>query len=55
MNSRTKFKHVDENGRRYYDRLFHIWRTPGMGERPNLCYEWRGFRNSKSSGMATVS
>ena len=45
-----KFKHVDENGERYYNDSAHIWRTPSMGERPNLCYEWRGFVNPHSSG-----
>ena len=45
-----KFKHIDENGRRYYDDSSHIWRTPNMGARPNLCYEWRGFVNPHPSG-----
>ncbi len=45
-----KFKHVDENGQRYYDDSAHIWRTPNMGARPNLCYEWRGFVNPHPSG-----
>ncbi len=45
-----KFKHVDENGERYYNDSAHIWSTPNMGERPNLCYEWRGFVNPHPSG-----
>ncbi len=45
-----KFKHIDENGQRYYNDSAHIWRTPNMGERPNLCYEWRGFVNPHPSG-----
>ena len=45
-----KFKHIDENGERYYNDSAHIWRTPNMGERPNLCYEWRGFVNPHPSG-----
>ncbi len=45
-----KFDRIDENGERYYDDSAHIWRTPGMGPRPNLCYEWRGFRNRHTSG-----
>ena len=45
-----KFPLVDENGKRYYDDSDHIWRNPSMGDRPNLCYEWRGFRNPHPSG-----
>ena len=45
-----KFKHVDENGERYYNDSAHIWCTPNMGARPNLCYEWRGFVNPHPSG-----
>ena len=45
-----KFKHVDENRQRYYNDSAHIWSTPNMGERPNLCYEWRGFINPHPSG-----
>ena len=45
-----KFKHVDENGERYYNDSAHIWSTPNMGARPNLCYEWRGFVNPHPSG-----
>ena len=46
----AKFKFIDENGERYYDDSAHIWSTPGMGPRPNLCYEWRGFTNPHPSG-----
>ena len=45
-----KFRHIDSNGRRYYLDNAHIWRTPNMGERPNLCYEWRGFKNPHPAG-----
>ncbi len=45
-----KFKKTDEQGRRYYDDSSHIWRTPSMGARPNLCYEWRGYVNPHASG-----
>ena len=45
-----KFKFVDEDGRRYYDDSAHIWRTPNMGDRPNLCFEWRGYKNPHPSG-----
>ena len=45
-----RFPLVDENGERYYDDSAHIWSTPRMGARPNLCYEWRGFTNPHPSG-----
>ncbi len=45
-----KFDRIDERGNRYYDDSAHIWRTPGMGARPNLCYEWRGFENPSPAG-----
>ena len=47
---KEKFDSVDENGRRYYDDSAHIWSSPNMGARPNLCYEWRGFVNPHPSG-----
>ena len=47
---KEKFNLIDDNGDRYYDDSAHIWRTPNMGPRPNLCYEWRGFVNPHSSG-----
>lgn len=46
----VKFNKTDEEGRRYYDDSAHIWRTPNMGARPNLCYEWRGFVNPNPAG-----
>ena len=46
----TKFNLDDEHGDRYFDDSAHIWRSPGLGPRPNLCYEWRGFRNPSPSG-----
>ena len=45
-----QFPSIDENGDRYYDDSAHIWRTPSMGTRPNLCYSWRGFTNPHPSG-----
>jgi len=45
-----KFKHVDEKGRRYANYSSTLFRYPGMGERPNLCFEWRGFVNPHPSG-----
>ena len=36
-----KFPLSDPDGRRYYDDSAHIWRTPNMGARPNLCYTWQ--------------
>ena len=45
-----KFNLVDEKGRRYYDDSAHIWSSPNMGARPNLCYEWKGFVNPHPSG-----
>ncbi len=48
---RKKFDKVNEKtGGKYYDDSSHIWRTPGMGARPNLCYEWRGFTNPGTAG-----
>ena len=46
----TQFPEVDRSGERYYDDSAHIWSTPNMGARPNLCYEWRGFVNPHPSG-----
>ena len=45
-----QFPKVGEKGERYYDDSAHIWSTPNMGARPNLCYEWRGFVNPHPSG-----
>ena len=44
-----KFPFVDENGERY-NRATPLFCSPTMGPRPNLCYEWRGFRNPHPSG-----
>ncbi len=46
---RDKFPKVDANGRRYKTGI-PIFRSKSMGARPNLCYEWRGFRNPHPSG-----
>ena len=47
----AKFPLVNlETDERYYDDSSHIWRNQGMGSRPNLCYEWKGFRNPHASG-----
>ncbi len=48
--SDEKFNRQDPDGRRWKDDSAHIWRTPGMGARPNLCYEWRGFQNPHPAG-----
>ena len=49
-----KFNRVDADGRRYYNDSSHIWRTPNMGARPNLCYTWEkegySFTNPHPSG-----
>ncbi len=50
----AKFPLVDQDGRRYYDDSAHIWNSPGMGARPNQCYEWRGFRNPHPSGWRLI-
>ncbi|MGR3913960.1 MAG: DNA methyltransferase [Gammaproteobacteria bacterium] len=47
---KEKFDRTDEKGARYYDDSAHIWSGPGMGDRPHLCYEWRGFTNPHPSG-----
>ena len=44
-----KFPKLDEQGRRYNTGT-PLFRSRGMGPRPNLCYEWRGFVNPHSSG-----
>ncbi len=44
-----KFTKSDENNRRYYTGI-PIFRSKTMGDRPNLCYEWRGFKNPHPSG-----
>lgn len=44
-----KFPKMDEQGRRY-NTATPLYRPPSMGERPNLCYGWKGFRNPHPSG-----
>lgn len=44
-----KFNKVDGNGRRYYTGI-PFFCSKSMGARPNLCYEWRGFKNPYPSG-----
>ncbi len=46
----AKFPLTDEAGQRYYDDSSHIFRPAALGDRPNLCYEWRGFKNPNPSG-----
>ena len=48
--SSSKFPLKDKHGRRYYNDSSHIWSSPNMGARPNLCYEWRGYCNPHPSG-----
>ncbi len=43
------FPKIDENGKRY-NTATPIYCSKTMGARPNLCYEWRGFKNPHSSG-----
>ena len=45
-----KFPKIADDGRRYALRGLYRGRT--LGERPNLCYEWRGFRNRTAAGWA---
>lgn len=47
---KLKFNKIDENGDLYYDDSAHLFRPPGLGPRPNLCFEWRGFKNRSPSG-----
>lgn len=44
-----KFEHSDSRGR-YFTKGLTIFRRPSQGARPNLCYEWRGFRNKSKAG-----
>ena len=44
------FPHVDKKGERYKDDSAHVFRSPGLGPRPNLCYTWRGFTAPHPSG-----
>ena len=44
-----KFNQEDGDGRRYYTGI-PLFRSKSMGSRPNLCYEWKGFKNPYPSG-----
>ena len=44
-----RFNKIDKDGRRY-NTATPIFRSKSMGDRPNLCYEWRGFINPHPSG-----
>ena len=46
-----KFKHKDEKGR--YTRR-NPFRPPGLGPRPNLCYEYKGFNPPHKSGWTVA-
>lgn len=51
IKAQKKFNKIDEKtGERYFDDSSHIFRPRGLGDRPNLCYEWRGFKNPTPSG-----
>jgi DNA modification methylase len=43
------FPKIDENNRRY-NTATPIFRSKSMGARPNLCYQWKGFKNPYPSG-----
>ena len=45
----TKFPLIDEKDKRYYTGI-PLWCGESMGDRPNLCYTWRGFKNPHPSG-----
>ena len=45
----SRFDKIDEHGRRY-NTATPLFSSRSMGPRPNLCYEWRGFRNPHPSG-----
>ena len=40
-----KFPLTDGKGDRCYDDTSHVFRPSALGSPPNLCCEWRGFRN----------
>ncbi len=46
---REQFPKVDVDGRRYKTGI-PIFCSKSMGDRPNLCYTWRGFTNPHPSG-----
>lgn len=43
------FPNIDENGERYHTKMT-AWRSPSMGERPNLCYVFHGMTPPYPSG-----
>ena len=43
------FPRIDENGQRYNTKMT-AWRSPSMGARPNLCYEFHGHLPPYPSG-----
>jgi len=45
----VKFPHTDSSGRRYNTGT-PLFCQPSMGERPNLCYEYKGVKNPHPSG-----
>ncbi len=45
----SRFDKIDEHGRKY-NTATPLFSSRSMGARPNLCYEWRGFRNPHPSG-----
>jgi len=47
-----RYPKVDEQGRRFA--LTSLWCRPSHGARPNLCYEWRGYKNPYPSGWMTT-
>ena len=46
----AKFNKTDKDGRKYRDDSSSLFRAKSMGPRPNLCYEWKGFRNPSPAG-----
>ena len=47
--AKRKFPKADKNGERYNTKTS-AWRTPSMGDRPNLCYPFRGVYPPYPSG-----
>jgi len=45
----SKFNRIDKDGRRYNVGT-PLFRSKTMGDRPNLCYTWKGFKNPHLSG-----
>ncbi len=45
----AEFPNIDSEGNRYKTGI-PLWCQPSMGDRPNLCYTWRGFTNPHPSG-----